>query len=269
MPTTRRKIIEIDESKCDGCGQCVTACIEGAIQIVDGKAKLVSEVYCDGLGACLGECPRGAISIVERTAEAFDEEATQRHLASARAADAPSASSHTCPGTTARSFNLNVLSAQGIHHAPRDVGKILHDAESSAEEGGRHDHHAERDEYAESQLSHWPIQLRLVSPSAPFFQNADLLVVADCVPFAYADFHVRLLQGRPVVIACPKLDERQTALDKLAAILTGSSVRSLTVVHMEVPCCTGLVRIAEAAVQLSGKAIPLEDITISVRGQRI
>jgi Fe-S-cluster-containing hydrogenase component 2 len=283
----QRKIIQIDEEKCDGCGVCATACAEGAIAIRDGKARLVSEIYCDGLGACLGECPQGAITIIEREAEGFDEGATRRHLAGrakkeelaaapAKAAVGPATlaqrlhavpgngglpvmpqakppafhfSPGGCPGAAARSFQAKfaeAAEAAGGTPAPQDAG------ETPA---------------LQSALGHWPVQLRLVPPNAPFFQDADLLLVADCVPFAYADFHRRFLREHPLAIACPKLDDKQAAVDKLAAILSMSSVRSLTVVHMEVPCCTGLVRIAEAAIALSGRDLPLEDVTISVRGQ--
>jgi Pyruvate/2-oxoacid:ferredoxin oxidoreductase delta subunit len=249
MPRIVRKIIEIDEAKCNGCGQCVSACAEGAIAIRDGKAKLISDVYCDGLGACLGECPEGAITITDREAEAFNEAAVHEHLAKTSLPEpSPQRMHAACPGAAARSLNLNLL-ATGLKHAASVV---------TGPEGE-----------SPSALSHWPVKLRLAPPTAPFFREADLLLVADCVPFAYADFHERLLQGRPVVIACPKLDDRQPALDKLTAILALSDVRSLTVVHMEVPCCTGLVRMAEAAVAASGREIPLADVTISVRGQRL
>ena len=248
MPKITRKIIEIDESKCNGCGQCVSACAEGAIAIRNGKAKLVSDIYCDGLGACLGECPEGAITIRQREAEAFDEAAVHEHLAESGKSELSHQVVHAvCPGAAARSLNLNLLSTGPKYVASTATGL---DSESP------------------SALSHWPVKLRLVPPTAPFFQGAHLLLVADCVPFAYADFHERLLQGRPVVIACPKFDDRQPALEKLTAILVLSSVLSLTVVHMEVPCCTGLVRMAEAAVTASGRDIPLEDVTISVRGKR-
>lgn len=183
----RRKIVQIDEAKCDGCGLCVPTCAEGAIQIVAGKARLIADAYCDGLGACLGECPRGAITIIEREAAPFDEEL----------AGAP-------PST----------------------------------------------------LGNWPVQLYLVPPGAPFLNNAELLLVADCVPFAMVDFHARLLRKRPVVVGCPKLDDANFSVEKLARIMATSNPHSLTVVHMEVPCCTGLVRIAEKALQMSESTAP-------------
>jgi Fe-S-cluster-containing hydrogenase component 2 len=239
---TKRKIIEIDEEKCNGCGLCALACAEGAIQIVGGKARLVSDVYCDGLGACLGECPQGAIAIIERDAVPFDEAAAQRHVAQLRQPQAAAVlCSGGCPGSRVQDFRLDLLPA-----AP-DAPKAPASSSPSA-------------------LRNWPIQLHLLPPNAPFLHHADLLLVADCVPFALADFHERYLQGRPVAIACPKLDDTQPYVEKLATIFAFGSIRSLTVVHMEVPCCTGLVRIAQAARQAAGVAVPLHEVVISTRG---
>ena len=241
----KRKIVQIDETKCDGCGVCVPSCAEGAIRIVDGKAKLVADVYCDGLGACLGECPQGAITIIERDAEAFDEEAARQHV-SQQAAGSADRAACGCPGSALRVLQPN------LQQAPVPPAGGSSDAEPPA---------------AQSALGNWPVQLRLVPPNAPFLNDADLLLAADCVPFAMADFHGRFLRGRPLVIGCPKLDDAQFYVEKLTAMLRLSSIRSLTVVHMEVPCCTGLVRIAQAAVEASGKQIPVEEVTISVRGE--
>jgi len=237
---TKRKIVEIDEAKCNGCGLCVTACAEGAIQIVDGKARLVSEVYCDGLGACLGECPQGAITITERDASPFDETVARLREPQPAAASC----SGGCPGSRVQDLRLNVLPAAS------DEPKALPSLSESAR----------------SALRNWPVQLRLVPPHAPFLCDADLLLTADCVPFALADFHERYLQGRPVVIACPKLDNVQPYVEKLAAMFTLGSIRSLTVVHMEVPCCSGLMQIVQAARQASGVEIPLREVVISTRG---
>jgi len=246
----RRKIVQIDETKCDGCGLCVPSCAEGAIQIVEGKARLVADVYCDGLGACLGECPQDAITIVEREAEPFDEAATQRHLAQLETAEVREAASceGSCPGVMAKIFQ------SGGADRPGTPAAELSSAEDASAE-------------VPSALGHWPIQLHLVPPNAPFLRNADLLLVADCVPFALADFHKRFLRKRPVVIGCPKLDDSAFYVEKLANVITASDVRSLTVIHMEVPCCTGLVRIAEAARQKSGSHVPLGDVVISIRGR--
>ena len=233
---THRKIVNIDEEKCTGCGLCVTACAEGAIQVVDGKARLVSEIYCDGLGACLGDCPEDAITIEDREAEEFDEEATEAHLE--RLKEKENTFPQSCPGSMARQL----------------IRMPAKSDQTPAEE-------------TPSELTNWPVQLKLVHPAAPYFQDADLLLVADCVPFALADFHTRFLSGKPLVIGCPKLDDADYYLEKLTDILKHSSVKSLTVVHMEVPCCSGLSYIAARAVEASGKNIPVDDVTISIQGQ--
>ena len=232
-----RNIVKIDEDKCTGCGLCVTACAEGAIQIIDGKARLVSEIYCDGLGACLGHCPEGAITVEQREAAAFDEEATQAHLARQTKPEVPA---FVCPGLAA--------------HDLSDRQRPADDAGTGA---------------VPSQLSHWPVQLKLVSPTAPYFADSDLLLVADCVPFAMGDFHRRFLKGRSVAVGCPKLDDADFYVDKLADILRHNTVRSLTVVHMEVPCCSGLVRVAREAIARSGRGMGYDDVTISLRGDVI
>ncbi len=244
----KRKIVEIDESKCDGCGLCVPGCAEGALQIVDGKARLVSEVYCDGLGACLGECPQDAIRIVEREAADFDEAAVARHLDAALApAAAPPRATHGCPGSRAQSFSLPLAGAGNDR-----PGATL--PPTGTESG------------AASALQHWPVQLRLLSPGAPFLHGAHLLLVADCVPAAMPDFQ-RLLAGRAIALACPKLDDAQEHVGRLAAILAQADVEAITVVHVEVPCCSGLRVIAQAAMNAAGRQVPLGDITISIRGE--
>ena len=244
-----RRIIEIEEEKCDGCGQCVTACAEGAIEIHDGKARLVAESYCDGLGACLGECPQDAIRVIEREADAYSEELVRERRAGLEAKRSLPTFPGRCPGAAVQSLiQGQTIACVRISAGDAVGGELLPEA---------------------SGLANWPIQLRLVPPNAPFLRGADLLLVADCVPFAMAEFHRRLLHGRPVLIGCPKLDDGQAYVEKLAAILATSDVRSVTIIHMEVPCCTGLVRIAEAAVQRSGRNVPLKDVTISIHGQVI
>jgi len=233
-----RQIVKIDEEKCDGCGLCVPACVEGALQVVDGKAKLISEIYCDGLGACLGDCPRGAITIEEAAAEAFDEEAVEQHLKKSRAPEP--ALPCGCPGSAVAQFG---------QHEPQ----IAAPAPS-----------AQR-----SSLSHWPVQLTLVPPAAPFLQGADVALAAHCVPFAYAGFHQDFLEDRALLIACPKLDDFSAHLAKLTAIVSQSQLKSLTVIHMEVPCCSGLVHMAQQAIQLSGKQVPLHTVMIGVRGEQL
>ncbi len=239
-----RKIVKIDEEKCDGCGLCIPQCKEGAIQIVDGKARLVSEIYCDGLGACLGHCPQGAITIEEREAEEFDDEAVHEHLHASEKAPEPAAHlSHGdgCPSARVMSF-LAKTSRPAIREG----------AEAAP---------------AESALSQWPVQLTLVPASAPYLQGADLLIAADCVPFAYANFHKDLLEGKAVLIACPKLDDTGPYLQKLARIFAQCEPKTITVAHMEVPCCFGLVRLVEEALRLSGKSIRVRDVTISISGE--
>lgn len=242
-----RNIVKIDEEKCNGCGRCVNACAEGAIQMIDGKAKLISEIYCDGLGACLDCCPVDAISIEQRQAAEFDEEATKKYLEeinrnkAAHEHQAPKTEGFVCPGM--RMMNLTDEAAKSPDEAP-DVDMP-------------------------SRLGQWPVQLKLVSPMAPYFAGADLMLVADCVPFAMGDFHNKLLRDKAIAIACPKLDETDGYVQKLADILTTAKPKSLTVVHMEVPCCSGLVRLAQKAVELAGSDLRIQDVTVSLRGKII
>jgi NAD-dependent dihydropyrimidine dehydrogenase PreA subunit len=235
-----RNIVKIDQEKCNGCGLCVTACAEGAIKLINGKAKLISEMYCDGLGACLGNCPQGAITIEKREAAGFDEKATHEYLErekqkAAAAAPVPLAG---CPGMAMRAFKPA---------APAQAGT------SSV--------------HVPSQLGQWPVQLALVSPDAPYFKDADVILAADCVAFAMGDFHNTLLKGHSLAIACPKLDDTGPYVDKLAAIVRNA--RSLKVIHMEVPCCFGLVRLAQAAVAKSGTAMDFQSIKIGINGNII
>jgi len=232
-----RKIIEIDEEKCTGCGQCIIACAEGALELVNGKARMVGEVYCDGLGACLGECPEGALTIVERPAQDFDQAAVEERLESLKA-----------PAGTAEPFPL----ACGC---PSSMTMSLQPAASPGQ--------AE----AESSLGHWPIKLQLLGPAAPFLQDADLLLLADCAAAAFPNLHQRLLPGRVVALGCPKLDDLEAHIQRLAEIIGQAELRSLTVVHMEVPCCRGFVFAAEQALKRAGKDLPLGRIMISRTGQ--
>ena len=236
---TLRKIIKIDEEKCNGCGLCVPACAEGALQIIDGKAKLISETYCDGLGACLGECPQGAITIEDRAAEEFDEEAAKLHLEKENQTteNLPCG----CPSATVTQFERQ----ETTEVAPIEATN------------------------QQPMLGHWPVQLTLVPPTAPFLQGTDLVLSADCVPFAYAGFHQDFIKDHAVLVACPKLDDCEAHLKKLTDILRHSSVKSLTIVRMEVPCCSGLVYMAKEAMQLAGKDIPFKEVTVSIKGDLI
>jgi NAD-dependent dihydropyrimidine dehydrogenase PreA subunit len=246
-------MIRIDEDLCDGCGECVPSCEEGAIQIIDGKARLVSETYCDGLGACLGFCPRGALTLEEVDAAEFDPQAVERHLATLRAAPAcgapaglplhpssvsPSgAASSGCPGSRTMTFEARA--------APAD------------ENGTR-----------PSRLGQWPIQLHLVPPNAPYFQQADVLLAADCVAFAVGDFHRDWLAGRALAIACPKLDGGQEVyLQKLVAMIDQAHIRSLTALVMQVPCCSALVQLAQTAVARASRKIPVRVVVAGLQGE--
>ena len=200
----KRTIVQIDEEKCNGCGQCVPRCAEGALKIIDGKARLVSDVYCDGLGACLGTCPRDAIRVIEREAPAFDEEATKEYQQSQR---------------------------------------------------------------RPSRLRNWPVQLNLVNPKAPFFEGADLLIMADCVPVASPDWQGTLLKGEVVLVGCPKFDDVPAYLEKLADIFRNSTIKHVTIVHMEVPCCSGLAGLVQRAIKDAGKKIPMDLLVLSVEGE--
>lgn len=236
-----RNIVKIDESKCNGCGLCVTACAEGAIQIINGKARLVSETYCDGLGACLGHCPQGAITIERRESAEFDEDAVKDHLARQQKSGVPVAEGFVCPGMRQQSLRKPVV-GDAVAVVPAVSGTT-------------------------SELTHWPVQLKLISPAAKCLQGAELLLVADCVPFAMGDFHARFLKDRSVVVGCPKLDDSEYYAQKLADILITARPRSVTVVHMEVPCCSGLTRIVQKAIAQSGTSMDYHDITISLRGE--
>jgi len=244
MEKVKRKIIKIDENKCDGCGLCIPSCAEGALQIVDGKARLVKDAYCDGLGNCLGECPREAIDIIEREAEPFDEEAVEEHLQNLKREDKGEESEFkfSCPGSSEWAVNEN---------KSQNSGTVV--AESR---GGE----------PEAELSHWPIQLHLVSPEARFLRDSDLLVAADCVPFAYADFHQRFLVGHTLVIGCPKLDNTDVYQNKLSEIIKNNNINSITVLHMEVGCCFALSGLVRSALQESGKEVPFKEIVVGVDG---
>lgn len=244
----KRNIITIDEEKCDGCGKCAEACIEGAIQIINNKARLVSESYCDGLGACIGECPRGAITIEERDAEPFNPEAVAQHLQEvhpdgdkdATKSPQPASPSAICPGMALRMFEQN-----DPHISPTySEGRRVH-----------------------SQLRNWPVQIRLVPENAPFLQNANLLIAADCVPCSLPDFHDRFLAGRILLIGCPKLDDAQAYIQKLTVMFEENSIRSIEVLYMEAPCCFGLARLVQTALEQSGKTIPVTFTKISLKGE--
>ena len=238
-----RRIIEIDESKCNGCGICAEACHEGAIGMVEGKAKLLRDDYCDGLGDCLPECPTNAISFVEREAAAYDEKAVAEHLAAKKtqAAEEPASHHHAhhgggCPGARARVVNR----------------------EESATKRDEHE--------VPNQLSNWPAQIKLAPVNAPYFEGSDLLVAADCTAYAYGDFHDRFIKGRVTLIGCPKLDAIDYS-EKLTQIFAQNDIRSITLTRMIVPCCGGLEHAVRTAIANSGKDIPLEVVIVGIDGE--
>jgi ferredoxin len=233
-----RKIIRINEEKCDGCGLCIPSCAEGAIRLVDGKARLVAEKYCDGLGACLGECPQGALAVIDAEADPFDEAAAKELM---RTGDKTLPCG--CPSTLMQSF------------APQTVCDKVNVPVSQPAS-------------SVSALTHWPVQIRLVPPSAPFLKGADLLVAADCTPIAYPRFHDDLLRGKTVLLGCPKFDNAEEYVKKFAAFFETAAIKSVTIVVMEVPCCQGLPVIVRKGMVLAGKEIPMEIVVISTRGEK-
>ncbi len=233
----KRKIIKIDDELCDGCGACVPSCAEGAIEVVDGKARVVADKYCDGLGACLGECPKGALAVEEREAEEFDETAVEEYLASKgkeeMVPEIPM--THGCPSARLQTF------------VPK--------------------HPAEEPAAQESALSHWPVQINLVPPTAPFLKRANLLVAADCAAVAYPNFHRDFLKGKVVMVGCPKFDDVKGYVEKFTDIFRTANIKRVTVLDMEVPCCSALPNIVKRAMELAGKDVPLEEVVISARGE--
>lgn len=228
----KRKIVEINEELCNGCGLCIPACHEGAIQLIDGKARVIDDKFCDGLGDCLSECPQGAITIVEREAAEYDQEAVEERLA---------------------------LLAQTKDHAvhggcPGSRMMVFEQKEAAANQ--------------QSQLTHWPVQLMLVPEQAPYFNGKELLITADCVPFAYPDYHPDLLRDKSVVVGCPKLDDLEYYIERLTAIFSANDLTGLTVAFMEVPCCSGIVKAVETALARSGKDIPLQRVKIGIKGNK-
>ena len=240
-----RKIIEINEELCDGCGQCVPSCAEGAIEIIDGKAKLVKDIYCDGLGACMGDCPQGALTLIEREAEEFDEKAVHKFLEKKQKEDKEEAGKKTtlpcgCPSTTLQTFPA----ANSCEAANKPTA--LH---------------------GNSALTHWPVQIRLIPPEAQFLKGANLLIVADCVSIAYATLHENFIPGKIVMMGCPKFDDAQSYIEKFAEIFAVAAIKSVTVLIMEVPCCSGMPMIVQKGMEKAGITIPIEQVVISTKGE--
>jgi len=241
----KRNIIEIDEDKCNGCGQCVDACAEGAIQLVNGKAKLVADNYCDGLAACVGECPVDALKIVEREADAFDAKAAEHYVKQLKVQHSERLTESSlpcgCPTTKMEMFGSPCEAAN------QPV------AQSSSD----------------SALTHWPVQIRLVPPFSPFLQKAHILVASDCTPVAYPDFHRDFLNGRTVLVGCPKFDDTEAYVAKFAEIFTVADIQSVIILIMEVPCCSKMPTIVQEGMALAGKNVPTEIVVVNARGKII
>lgn len=255
-----RKIVKIDEEKCDGCGVCVPGCAEGAIKIIDGKAKLIADNLCDGIGNCIGHCPKDAITVIEREADEFDEEAVEKHLEGMKKEEskAETNSGHHhghhghhghhhgggCPGSRAVAINReNTKQTASISSGDVEIR-------------------------IKPQLTQWPVQLMLVPETAPYLNGSHLLITADCVPFAYPNYHLDLLKGKSVVVGCPKLDDIHYYIEKLTNILSKNDIKDVTVAYMEVPCCGGIVMAIDEAVRRSGKNINVEKVKIKINGDR-
>lgn len=264
-----RQIIRIDEDKCNGCGQCAQGCPEGALQMIDGKARLVSEITCDGLGACIGDCPVGAISVETREAAPYDECLTLENILpkGANTLKAHLKHLHDHAQTTYLNQALAYLNARRIP-IPDFKEKTMHLGCPGSAPRTLQREPAAVQEGLVSQLTHWPVQMHLISPGNPVFQKADLLLAADCVAFTMADFNQRCLSGKKLAIACPKLDQGQESyLDKLVALIDEAQVNTLTVMNMEVPCCGGLLRLAQSAAAKATRKVPIKVIVVGIDGE--
>lgn len=254
-----RRIIRIDESLCNGCGECITACAEGAIELSGGKARVVSESFCDGLGACLSVCPEGALSIEEREAPDFDRAAALDHMHSGGEHErgCGCGEEHPDQATGVRALSpcsrpISLRSGPGSEKKPGKAG--LHDMTKTGEPG-------------ENELSGWPIQMRLVRPWAPYLKGSSLLVAGDCTAFAYPEIQRDFIRGRALLVGCPKLDETGPFVERLAEILRNNEIRDITVLHMTVPCCSALVGLVAEAVRLSGKEVPQKSHVVGIDGR--
>lgn len=253
MAKVLRDIILIDEDLCDGCGDCIGSCAEGALELVDGKARLKAEVLCDGAGACIGHCPTGALRVVKRESEEYDEAVVQAQLkaseAKPRRIAVPMVAGSGCPGSAARQWGEGPQ--QIVNGAPQQTAP-----EPTAQR-------------RPSELRQWPVQLTLVPPNAPYFRNAHLVIAADCVPFAYPEFHNDFLKGRALVVGCPKLDDLQSYIAKLTEIFAQNDIRSVEVLLMEVPCCGGITQAARIARDQAGADFSIRATVIGVQGSQL
>lgn len=275
----KRKIIRIDEKKCNGCGLCIPNCPEGAIQIIDNKARLISDLFCDGLGACLGYCPQGAISIEEREAEEYEERKVMGNIIK-QGKNVIKAHLEHLKGHNQKEYlkqAIDYLKEKNIENplGEKSGDKHMHGFSgcpgSKVMDFRKKEASAKKGEIvkSESELRQWPVQIMLVPAFAPYLQDADLLISADCVPFAYPDFHKDLLKDKVLLVGCPKLDDVEYYQEKITEIIKNNKIKSITYAHMEVPCCFGLVDIIKNAISSSGKDIPFKEIIISIKGEKV
>jgi len=277
----KRQIIKIDAQKCNGCGLCIPNCPEGAIQIIDNKARLISDLFCDGLGACIGHCPQGAITIEEREAKAYDEKKVMENIVRQGKNVIKAHLEHLKDHNQFELLKeaLDFLKEKKIEIPIKEESPLATDENADCGCLGSKVMDFRKDKIAptkqmpfsktDSQLRQWPVQIKLVPVKASYFENADLLIAADCVPFAYADFHLDLLKDKILLVGCPKLDDAGFYQEKITEILKNNSIKSVTYAHMEVPCCFGLVGIIKSAISASVKNIPFKEITISIKGEKI
>ena len=275
----KRKIIRIDHKRCNGCGLCIPNCPEGAIQLIDKKARLISDLFCDGLGACIGYCPQGAISIEEREAQKYDENKVMDNIVKQGQNTIKAHLIHLKEHNETGYFNqaLDYLKEKGIENPLNKDGfggDSIHNKGScpgskimDLRKKGYGD--TKKTLGAGSELRQWPVQLMLVPAHAPYLDNSDLLISADCVPFAYPDFHSEILKGKILLVGCPKLDNLAAYREKLNELFADNTIKSVTYAHMEVPCCSGLIGIIKEAIAASGKNIPFSDVTIGISGKRL
>jgi ferredoxin len=273
----KRKIINIDDAKCNGCGLCITGCPEGALQLIEGKARLVSDFFCDGLGACIGNCPQNAITVTERDAEAYDEKRVMANIVRQGAATVKAHLLHLIQHGETGIYNeaIAYLKENNIaipeHETAEKCGHEFHSCPGFAAKSiGKKSAKKSKNDSTEieSELRQWPIQLMLINPAAPYFDNVDLLISADCVPFAHGNFHRTFLRDKIVIMFCPKLDPHiEQYIEKMTAIFSGHKINSITIVKMEVPCCGGINHVIEEALKRSGKQIPVKSYIIKVNGE--
>lgn len=244
----KRKIIKIDEELCTGCGNCVVSCAEGALQIIDGKAKVINEIFCDGLGACIGECPEGALEIIEREALVFDEEAVEEHLESLKLTE------------KIETKEIKQIVAEHSHQCgcPSSQAIVFDDSETKKNVTGE----------IPSTLRQWPVQMHLINPIAPYFQGADVLLTADCVGYAIGGFHRDFLKNKSIAIACPKLDQgKEIYINKIKSWIDNARINTLSVMMMEVPCCSGLLALAQEAAKQANRKVPIKYVVVSIKGE--